>query len=57
MQKKKKKSAVWYFAVQMCVNELLGGVLFTASQMGYILNQVIVQGIVNDVFDQLYVQF
>ena len=41
----------------MCVNELLGGVLFTASQMGYILNQVIVQGIVNDVFDQLYVQF
>lgn len=50
--RKKKKSAVWYFAVQMCGNELRGGGLFMAYQMEYILDQVIVQSKVNDVFDQ-----
>ena len=54
-KKKKKKSAVWHFAVQMCGNELQGGVLFMASEMGYILDQVIVQSIVNDVFDQVVI--
>lgn len=55
------KSTVWYL-VKPCCNKLEGVVfsflpgslaLFMAPQMWYIMNQVNVQSIFNDVFDQV----